>query len=55
MEGTCGSSTPSSQGTKRVEHSFGNRRCTGGAFGWATAKYISSSGIAAKGELCRTT
>ena len=55
MEGTCGSSTPSSLGTKRVVCSLGNGTCTGGAFAWAAAKSGSSSGTAAKCELCRTT
>ena len=55
MEGTCGLSTPSSLGTKRVACSFGNKRCTGGAFAWAATKSGSSSGTDAKCELCCTT
>ena len=55
MVGTCGSSSPSSLGTKRVASSLGNRRCIGGAFAWAAAKSGCSSGTAAKCELCLTT
>ena len=55
MVGTCGSSSPSSLGTKRIACSLGNRRCTGGAFPWAVANSGSSSGTAAKCELCLTT
>ena len=55
MVGTCGSSSPWSLGTKRVACSLGNRRCIGGAFASAAAKYGSSSGTPAKCELCLTT
>ena len=55
MVGTCGSSSQSSLGTKRVACSLGNRRCIGGAFVWVVAKSGSSSRTAAKCELCLTT
>ena len=55
MVGTWGSSSPSSLSTKSVACSLSNTRCTGGAFAWAAAKSGSSSGTAAKCELCLTT
>ena len=55
MEGTRGSSSPSSPGTKRMACSLGRTRCTSGAIARAAAESGASSGTAAKCELCLTT
>ena len=55
MDGTRGSSSPLSPGTKRMACSFGRTRWTGGAIARAAAESGASSGTAAKCELCLTT
>ena len=52
MDGTRGSSSPLSPGTKRMACSFGRTRWTGGAIARAAAESGASSGTAAKCELC---
>ena len=55
MDGTRGSSSPLSPGTKRMACSFGRTRWTGGVIARAAADSGASSGTAAKCELCLTT